>query len=209
MVSLGTNFNTIFPKTILDKKHWGSPALGVQFLIYLWKLKLKNFGTPVYWFLISKGYKTYLLMSNNFKDSYPHYQRETPAFEKALMDRFYRDKYGNHYRTENGVISFAGTPTCKLKDQVAPITDELKKNVPGIAFFAQSNPNWHSGDELACIARMTLDMPARYMFKKLVLGRVTKLRTPLGKRHRPRLEGERRKSLFRLGPQFRRGGTER
>ncbi len=196
--------------TILEQKYWGSPALGIRFLGYLWGLKLKNLGTPVYWFLISKGYKTYLLMANNFKTSFPDLRRATPHFEKSLMDRFYSAKYGAHYQPERGVISFAGTETCRLKEQIAPITEELRQSVPRVAFFVKSNPNWAAGDELACIAKMTLDMPVRYAIKKLILPRSRK------KAHSSSVRGvsaraplpagyERRISVVRKGAQFRSG----
>ena len=72
----------------LNKQFWGSPALGIQFLIYLWKLKIKSITRPVYWFLISKGYKTYLLMANNFSEHYPRFEKSTPTFEKKTDARF-------------------------------------------------------------------------------------------------------------------------
>src|SRR4051812_40249266 len=38
--------------TVLERQYWGSPALGIRFLIYLFQLKLKHPFTPVYWLLI-------------------------------------------------------------------------------------------------------------------------------------------------------------
>lgn len=154
--------------TILEQSHWGSPALGIQFLAYLWRLKLKHPLTPVYWFLISKGYKTYLLMANNFRTHYPNVARPVPAFEKGLMDRFYTAKFGAAYSSPEGVLRF-GDESCRLKSAVAPITDELRREVPRIAFFERANPGWERGEELACVARMTLTMPLTYFIKKVLL----------------------------------------
>ena len=36
-----------------------------------------------------------------------------------------------------------------------------------IEFFAHNNPQWEQGDELACIAKMTLSMPFYYQYKIL------------------------------------------
>ncbi len=154
--------------TILERKYWGSPALGIRFLIHLWVLKLKNPTTPVYWFLISKGYKTYLLMANNFTQSFPSYDQPTPEFEQRLMDQFYSEKYGARYKPDRQLIIFDNGEAARLKQQVAPIAPSMR--VPGsrIAFFEEINPGWSQGHELACIARMNLLMPFRYALKKWI-----------------------------------------
>lgn len=151
--------------TVLNKEFWGSPALGIQFLIYLWKLKIKCITRPVYWFLISKGYKTYLLMANNFSEHYPRYEKPTPAFEKKLMLDFYGSKFSDTYSAEKDLIQPLGH-SCKLKISVADISFELLKN-PRIAFFQCHNPDWQKGSELCCIAKMSLFLPIHYAVKKL------------------------------------------
>jgi len=155
--------------TVINKDYWGSGALGIEFLKYLWKLKMKRPGTAVYWFLISKGYKTYLLMAKNFAYHYPRYDQEIPPEYKALMNEFYGKKFGEHYHPETGIISYEGK-SCALKEHVADITPELLSN-PRVAFFQQQNPKWADGHELTCIAKMTVWMPFKYAIKKTFQGR--------------------------------------
>lgn len=155
--------------TVIRKEYWGSAALGIEFLKYLWKLKMKRPGTAVYWFLISKGYKTYLLMAKNFAHHYPRYDQETPEEYKALMNEFYSSKFGKNYRAETGVIGHEGK-ACALKEHVADITPELLQN-PRVAFFQKMNPHWAQGDELTCIAKMTVWMPLKYALKKTFQGK--------------------------------------
>lgn len=150
--------------TVLEKEYWGNKALGVAFLKYLWTEKIKNPSRPVYWFLISKGYKTYLLMANNFKTYYPRVEKETPVQYKQLMDSFYGHRFSKNYKANQGTIEFDDT-TCCLKEKVAEITGDLFKNKK-VQFFAKKNPKWDCGDELACIAEMTLLMPLQYFLKK-------------------------------------------
>lgn len=150
--------------TVINKEYWGSPALGIEFLKYLWKLKIKKLGTPVYWFLISKGYKTYLLMANNFSTYYPRFDQATPPAYKSLMNEFYIKKFGADYHEETGIITHKGI-SCALKEHIADITPELLKE-PQIGFFQKMNPEWTRGDELTCVAKMTLWMPMKYMLKK-------------------------------------------
>ncbi|MBL7546171.1 MAG: hypothetical protein JNL11_20290 [Bdellovibrionaceae bacterium] len=150
--------------TVLEKEYWGNKALGIAFLKYLWMEKVKNPFRPVYWFLISKGYKTYLLMANNFKTHFPRVEMETPTHYKVLMDRFYSHRFSDFYKPSLGVIEF-DSKSCCLKEKVAEISTELFKNKK-IKYFAEMNPHWDRGHELACIAEMTLLMPLQYFIKK-------------------------------------------
>lgn len=150
--------------TVVNKDYWGSPALGIEFLKYLWKLKVKRLGTPVYWFLISKGYKTYLLMAKNFATFYPRYESNTPDDFKLLMNDFYGKKFPDSYQIDSGLIIHQGT-SCALREKVTDITSDLLAE-PRIAFFQKQNPDWGKGNELTCIAEMTLAMPFKYMIKK-------------------------------------------
>lgn len=165
MKSFGFNALAIYSgDTVLEKEYWGNKALGVAFLKYLWLEKVKNPFRPVYWFLISKGYKTYLLMANNFKTHFPRIEMPTPARYKSLMDSFYGDRFKGFYKPDQGVIEF-DSASCCLKEKVAEISADLFKNKK-IKYFAKMNPNWDRGHELACIAEMTLIMPLQYFVKK-------------------------------------------
>jgi hypothetical protein len=154
--------------TIIDEKYWGQGVLGVAFLKYLFIQKLKNPFRPVYWFLISKGYKTYLLMANNFPEHYPRYEKETPRNKKRIIDSFAKEMYKDYYDSNTGVIFFQKKGQCKdqLKCEVTPISLEMMQKNSRIRFFAEKNPGWkNGGDELACIAKMTFSMPLFYQLK--------------------------------------------
>lgn len=152
--------------TVLEAEYWGSPALGKEFLKYLWKQKIKSPFRPVYWFLISKGYKTYLLMANNFDEHFPRYELETPQQHKKIMQGFYKNKFSQSYQPGSGLI-VPQTSSCRLKADVACIEEDLLKN-PRIQFFQEKNPGWQQGHELCCIAKMTYFMPFKYSLKKLM-----------------------------------------
>jgi hypothetical protein len=152
--------------TIIEKEYWGQGTLGIAFLIYLFKEKLKRPFKPLYWFLISKGYKTYLLMANNFSGHYPRHEKDTPTFEKKVIDIFSETLYPDSYDAAKGVISFSKVvdKDC-LKQEITPISKELLLKNRRIKFFAETNPAWEQGSELACIAEMTLSMPFYYKYK--------------------------------------------
>lgn len=153
--------------TVIEKQYWGQRALGKAFLRYLFREKLKRPFSPLYWLLITKGYKTYLMMANNFAEHFPRYEMTIPPDRKALAEAFYLKLFPEYYNPATGLIRFP-TEACRLKSGVAEISDELAASNPRIAFFEQANPEWRKGVELACLARMTLAMPFRYALKAFV-----------------------------------------
>lgn len=163
----GRKFISIYSgDTVLSRKYWGNGALAMAFGRYLFQTKLRNPFTDVDWFLISKGYKTYLLMTNNFPNHYPRFESDTPATVQKKMDLFYGMRFGSDYSPEKGLIRLDQKKSYHLKPLVAEITDELRSN-PRIAFFEMKNPQWHEGMELACLAKVSFWIPIRYTLKRL------------------------------------------
>ncbi|MGV3525460.1 MAG: hypothetical protein ACO1RX_14615 [Candidatus Sericytochromatia bacterium] len=159
--------------TVIHQDYWGQGTLGVAFLTFLFTQKLKKPLQPLYWFLISKGYKSYLLMANNFPTYYPRYEMPTPPEQQQIIDAFSETLYAGYYNRTTGIISFGEDSKDHLKQDITPIDDSLLSN-PRIAFFAERNPGWSQGDELACVAEMTFGMPVFYqlkLLKKMLSGR--------------------------------------
>lgn len=166
----GTPFYVLFSgDTVVEKEYWGQTALNRAFVRYLWSQKLRRPGRACYWFLITKGYKTYLLMANNFPRCYPHPAHPTPPREQARLMQVARLLYPDSYREDSGLIVHAGPADahCALRMHVAPIDEALLRGNPKVAFFVEKNPDWQSGSELACLAEMTYFMPAAFLYKVL------------------------------------------
>jgi len=159
--------------TVIEKDYWGQRTLGKAFLRYLLKKKLRRPFAPLYWLLITKGYKTYLMMANNFAEYYPRFDRATPSEKQELLRSFYSQLYPDEYDAEKGIVTPA-SEACHLKAGIAPISEILLLTNPKIAFFQQINPDWQQGAELACLARMTLWMPLQYAVKAFVVDRLPK-----------------------------------
>jgi hypothetical protein len=169
--------------TIMYKEYWGSKAMHSAFFGYLIKEKLKNPSVSLYWFLISKGYKTYLLMANGFKRYYPSIDGEESdqKYLKALTKHFCDMSYPGKYNYETGILDFGDTYQ-NLKEDVAEITPELKKQYPKIDFFEEMNPGWRKGNELACIGELSFDQFAFYamkLSKSVARKRLSKIRKKL------------------------------
>lgn len=149
--------------TIIDPAYWGRTALQWAFLRNgLWQ-KLVHPHLPVYWFLISKGYKTYLLLSRNFPEHWPRHERPTPPWQQALLDRLARDKFGVNYQADRGVLVFEQRQG-RLRDRVAPIDAEALRR-RDIRFFTKRNPGHVHGEELCCIGRIGIGLAGEYLTK--------------------------------------------
>ncbi len=110
-------------------------------------------GTELYWFLISKGYKTYRFLPLFFHEFYPRYDAPTPARFAAILDTLAVSKFPTAYDRALGIVK-AGSSSCRLRPGVADITpDRLRDR--HVRFFAGRNPRHAWGDELCCIAPLT------------------------------------------------------
>ena len=153
----GRQYHIIYSgDTIIDQEYRGSAALALAFLRIIIAAKLKRPVSPVYWFLVSKGFKTYLLLANNFINYYPRYDRPQSGFLRQLTAMLAERIYPGHLDHDTGIIRFGDRQHEKLKSFVSPITAAMCETYPKISFFQQRNPNWEKGDELACVGEVSL-----------------------------------------------------
>ncbi len=95
--------------TIVNERYWGQTALQRAFLRYVMGCKLRHPVLPVYWYLITKGYKTYLLLARNFPEHWPRYDLETPPWQAALLDTLARRLFPDAWRPAAGTLAHAPT----------------------------------------------------------------------------------------------------
>ncbi|MEP6690470.1 MAG: hypothetical protein ABJD07_04900, partial [Gemmatimonadaceae bacterium] len=146
--------------TICDPRFWGQRVLHSAFLRYVMRRKLAHPFTPAYWFLISKGYKTYLLLARNFVEYWPRPERDTPAFPSALLDTLAREKFGHAWLPREGILRFAA-PMGRLRPNVAPAGARELANAH-IRFFAERNPGAPAGDELGRLGGIGVGLALNY-----------------------------------------------
>jgi hypothetical protein len=137
--------------TIVAPGFWGQTALQRAFIWYLMVQRLKHPGAEVFWFLITKGYRTYLLLSRYFPNHFPRHDAATPPEVHTLLVELCRAKFGDAFRPETGTLQFSGE-TARLAPELADVPDRLRKD-PDVAFFLARNPRWAQGEELCCLAR--------------------------------------------------------
>jgi hypothetical protein len=139
--------------TIVARDRWGDTALS-----RVWgRLALGLIGrlgrVELYWFLISKGYKTYRYLPLFFREFYPNHEGPTPARAQAVLDALARSRYPASYDPSRGII-LAGAGKERLRPGVADISPERLRD-PHVRFFHARNPGHAHGDELCCLAPLT------------------------------------------------------
>lgn len=151
--------------TIIHRDYWGSLELYKAFAKHFIRYG-KQFD-KYYWFLISKGYKTYKMLPVFFRTFYPDCRTTLPEDEKAIMNAFGHLKYPDEYNERTGVIEYNGQKD-KLKTGVADITEKQLKD-KHIRFFTDKNPHYYEGNNLVCLACLSEDnlSPAA---RRLLLG---------------------------------------
>ncbi|HEX8362634.1 MAG TPA: hypothetical protein VF613_21110 [Longimicrobium sp.] len=140
--------------TVVDRACWGQKQLQAEWVRVMLRLKLRRPHRPLYWFLISKGYRTYLLLANAFPRAVPRHDRaDLPRLREAL-DRVAAERFGDEYDPATSRIVYR-TPHERVRDGVAPIDDALLRN-RHVSYFVERNPGHARGEELACLAEVRL-----------------------------------------------------
>lgn len=155
--------------TVIHPDHWGAKALQRGFIAFALRHKLRHPLRPLYWLLLSKGYKTYLLLTNNFPSAFPRPGYEPPPAVRALRDRVAAAWWGREYDPTTSILHFE-VPRDRVRTGVAPIDPETRER-SDVAFFLEKNPRWAEGDELVCMAEIDFGLPFRFAFKQLRRGR--------------------------------------
>jgi len=139
--------------TIIDRRHWGDPVLAHVWGRFALSLIDAHPQAELYWFLISKGYKTYRFLPLFFHEYYPRPDEPTPPWVQTIIDALARARYPDDYDAQAGVIC-AGPSQYRLREGLADVTPQRLRD-PNVRFFHERNPGHSRGDELCCLAPLT------------------------------------------------------
>ncbi len=140
--------------TMIKKQYWGQKGLHNRFYIEALKHKLTHLSTPLYWFMVCMGYKTYLIMAKNSLEYWPNYNKKTPEDNLQVLNTIAGNKFGNAYDPSLNIINTKGVG-CTLDPSVARITKTVLE-IPEVSFFIKRNPKYAEGAELANISHLNL-----------------------------------------------------
>ena len=141
--------------TIIDRAFWGEQELVRAWCRFAGRILAAEPGTLLYWFLISKGYRTYLFLPLFYREFYPRRGAVASRFEKRVVDFLASEKFGDDYDPRTGLIRFAESHG-QLSAELAGISP-ARRGHPDVQFFLSRNPEYAGGQELVCLARIHPD----------------------------------------------------
>lgn len=149
-----SDFSVLFSgSTVVDEQYRNESALMEGFLSICAE-KIQQFrGKPVYWHLISMGFRTYRFLPLFFNEYFPSCENYSSRL-KIILDIVSVERFGSHYNSSTGIVSIPDSE--RLKPEYAVIPENRKRN-RHIAFFLEQNPLYWKGDELSCIAEISVN----------------------------------------------------
>jgi hypothetical protein len=138
--------------TIIDRRHWGEQALASAFCRFAGAVKAADPGTPLYWFLITKGHRTYRYLGAFSREYYPHPARPTPPLAAECIDVLARGSFGDAWKPAAGVVRFERSQGQLRAEWTAPRPALAAR--PDVRFFLERNPGHARGDELCCLTEL-------------------------------------------------------
>lgn len=140
--------------TIIHPDFWGSLELPRVWGKFMYETLQECCQTPLYWFLISSGYKTYRFLPAYFNEFFPIFSGQTPPQMQRILDAAAMSIFADRYDAVKGIIRLEH-PT-PLRSGISDPGEERLRN-EHIAFFLKRNPGHVNGEELACITRLSLE----------------------------------------------------
>lgn len=140
--------------TVVHPDHWGQKGLQRAFISFTVRRRLGHPLRPLYWLLLTKGYKTYLLMVRHFPRAFPRYDVQASAPWVRLLTRVASAWWPQAYDRERGVLEFA-VRRDHVRASIAPIDGDIADD-PHVRYFEARNPGYAKGDELVCLAELRL-----------------------------------------------------
>jgi hypothetical protein len=153
--------------TIVAHEYWGEQALAFAWIRLAGRIKREHPATPLYWFLIVKGHRTYRYLPAFSIDYYPTWSSATPRNIKVLMDGFASSRFGDCYDSQAGLLRFPRSRGHLRQEWAAGPAQDLRR--PEVRFFLERNPGYAQGDELVCMTELhgdNLRPLARRLFLK-------------------------------------------
>jgi hypothetical protein len=148
--------------TIIEKEYWGSQALAMGFGEQMVSMINRYPDNEIYWFLISKGIRTYKYLPAFFKEYYPNHKTSTPEKYQRIMDSLAYHIFPDLYDKPAGVINVKKGQFLKSEFFPPPHpSNEIEE------FYFRMNPGHIKGDELVCLTALKADNVCDHMRRAL------------------------------------------
>lgn len=149
----GANSRAIFSgDTIINHRYWGEQVLAAAFCRVAGAIKASDPATSLYWFLITKGHRTYRYLGAFSREYYPRSAQPTPPWADRCIDVLARGRFGDAWKPELGIVRFVRSQGHLRADWTEPRPALAAR--PEVRFFLERNPGHASGDELCCLTEL-------------------------------------------------------
>lgn len=138
--------------TVIHPSYWGSQELVRAWCRLAGRLKARSADRPLYWFLVSKGYRTYLYLPTFFHRFYPRWDQSNSPFAGRLIHALGSAKYSGAFDPRSGLIEHLANHD-RLKSELDATARHARN--PHVEFFVRRNPNYRNGTELLCVAEIS------------------------------------------------------
>jgi hypothetical protein len=139
--------------TIVHPQYWSRNLLVPPFGAFVARMMQEHSGEEVYWFLITKGYRTFMFLPVFFRQFVPAIENEAPPEWRRLLDTVARRRFPDCYDPCTGIVSHRGQ-----RDFLVPELREVpesRRDGRWVRFFLEKNPGYVRGDELCCLTRIS------------------------------------------------------
>lgn len=138
--------------TAVRPEYWGPGHLFPSFFRLAGAVKAAEPDTPLYWFLIVKGHRTYRVMTSFFRSYVPRPSGAEDPHLLRIRDLLSTQKFGDYYDPLTGLIDFGDSKG----HLAAPLQDaaQLAEANKVVRDFLKLNPDHGRGVELACIGEL-------------------------------------------------------
>ena len=140
--------------TIMDPAAWNSTILSRAWIETAYHLH-RCFGTgPLWWLLITSGFRTYRLLPVFWRQFFPRCNSEIPNEISERRNLFARERFDSLFDEKAGVVRFPQPQ--RLRQHLRGIPSHRLRN-RHVSFFQELNPGHVEGDELVCLTRLDDD----------------------------------------------------
>lgn len=141
--------------TIIDRNHWGSQAFAFAWIREIARIKSSAPDKPLYWLLISKGYRTYRYLDAFVLAFTPDWRGTVHSELDSMRDALAARLFGDHFNPQSGIVSWP-EPRGRLASELVVLSErELQR--ADVRFFVDRNPGFAGGDELVCFCALEED----------------------------------------------------
>jgi len=137
--------------TVIEENSRGDIELMRAWWRFSYKIQQEFPNIKVLWLLISKGWRTYKFFPTFLKEIYPTYRYETPVKIQQFIDRLSIYKFGDCYK--NGLVIPKEPDMLKYGQNDVP---DKRLEDKDVKFFLDKNPEFYKGNELVCLAQLSV-----------------------------------------------------